>query len=664
MLENRASWSSLSRCLVALWVASAAFTGMAPVEAKGPKDLKGKDAAVIRILVNGHQDLDRLTPGETVELDIQAEDRRGRSYSLADGTLGTKFLTITPTLGRLDLAARTFTPERERAAVGEGAYGLHVVFGPEGKSAESNASFTPDFAAIEGPQPTDVRAMSVEVDGQSLLGYAVPGQPLRLRVRVLAAGGRTFVTGASRDRIPVDRLEIAAKNMTVDAWSLTVTGNSDLDVARFERYQVTVRYKGRPDLDVTNSFVPDVAMIIGPEPADVRSVVLDITDESGRTPAERVAPGRPLQVAMRVIDNLGRSHAVVNGKVGEKNVVVRTENMLADGTTTLTPLGTKESVGKHYTVSAWYEGREDLVQSLAFEPDFEAPLAPYLLRTDRIAALGSAGARGTSGPEGPDGRSGRDAIETHGTGQDGMAAGPGRPGGRGGKGAKGPKVRILAMAVLSADRQNRYVLSEVTVGNSQPYFALKSVDAPPMEVVSVGGDGGFGGAGGRGGDGGEGGVGDCAGSGGAGGTGGPGGGGGDGGPGGDIAIVATSDLALSAFEPDSRGGEGGHPGNGGSGGEGGKVPSTRALILGAVSAFANALAGNVQPTPMCPDAEIGEVGESGDAGMDGAEGLPGAIDARIGTEAAAIRSRLPDNLKASVIFEDDADAIAANRPTE
>ena len=248
-----------------------------------------------------------------------------------------------------------------------------------------------------------------------------------------------------------------------------------------------------------------------------------------------------------------------------------------------------------------------------YEPDFLS-IVP-LMAEDDLGYSGTGGRAGRDGRDGQQGSRGNDSARVLGRAGDGRAGGHGTAGQNGARGSPGPNLRVIAREVRTIDARERLVLFEVRAPGVRPEYYIRSIDAPPVTIVSHGGPGGRGGGGGNGGQGGNGGDGYYSGDGGDGGNAGGGGDGGDGGNGGTINLILTTHELEKAFVLDSRGGAGGLGGEEGRAGQPG--------IPGSVDSWA---ADDEKQGRDLPPPEVGAYGNEGNIGYTGRaghDGLPG-----------------------------------------
>ena len=208
----------------------------------------------------------------------------------------------------------------------------------------------------------------------------------------------------------------------------------------------------------------------------------------------------------------------------------------------------------------------------------------------------------------------------------------------------GPNLRVLAREVRTIDAQTRLVLFEVRAPGTRPEYYVRTIDAPPVTIVTHGGTGGTGGDGGGGGNGGDGGDGYYSGDGGDGGNAGGGGDGGDGGNGGTLNLILTTHELEKAFILDSQGGAGGSGGQEGLAGQPG--------IPGSVDEWTTG--DEVKPPKDAPPPEVGAYGNEGNigyTGRSGHDGLPGMVELSVDeSQASALVRRVPEEIREVVLY--------------
>ena len=627
-------------------------------------DVKVNDIVTLTLLVGADKLPERLVPGVPVPFAVQILTKKGAIRATSDRSLNPRYLRVIPTNGRVEFENWTFTPDADRAAVVGGKYGLRVEYGLPEMRVIAEHTFEADFATVLGPDPQEVATMTFTVGGKTNQGLVQPGLPVGLDVIVTDRAGReyrTSVTAAARSAtgampLPFDRLDIRTELMTWDTKSATLMPARD-GLQRGQKYTATVAYRGRPDVVVSQAYVPDFAMANGPEPEDVVDfeVVIDGPPASGQ-----ITPGSELALVVRARDKLGRVFSTSGSPnpLPAARVKVTVEALEIDlAASKLKATGDCQMMaGRQYEFSISYVGRPDLEQFGRFKPDLVGAIKDYLMTDTRLEFAGRQGEPGQVGLQGTDGNMGRTADDTFGTGTDGTQGGSGRPGRAGRRGGAGPRVRVLAMEALSLDRSQRMILGEMTVGNEQPTYFVRPFDGTPLTLLSKGGPGGTGGPGGAGGMGGRGGEGWTPGSGGDGGSGGSGGAGGDGGPGGSIVLSVTTPELLETIYAESPGGVGGSGGSAGLGGRGGLFGETsgtrKATALATVGGnLVNRLLGQGGSTtmPTAGTAYAGTQGQNGDPGEPGLEGQAGVAETRVAAEAATLRLRLPPRLATCVV---------------
>lgn len=620
---------------------------------KSPNAPNPKDVVKVGLDVIG-QFPEQLVPGTEYEFILWVHKKNREQYliSAPDGRpyLNTKYLciTLTPPL-RIDWKTMKFSLPAD-VPLQSNQYTFRVEY--VGSSAPPlEVTFTADLAIVNGPEPADVRTLKVLVGGRSEPDNTLiqPGLQYPVIVVVTDAKGREYrtVRGPNDSKaapLPLSRLNITPTSMAWNPPSLVTPSANEQELGR-QPYALRVEYAGRSDLAVTRTFIPDFAAIRGPNPVDVAAVNLVV---DGLPPSGLLPPGSELKARVEIRDRGGRAFSTQSMPALARRLRVTGSHVTVDlAAGTIKAAGDCESMkGQTYVVSVTYEDRRDLERVAVFKPDFAAALKEYLPATDRMEFSGEAGAPGANGADGNSGVGGQSASDLYGTGSSGTRGGSGRPGQAGRRGERGPRVRVLITEATSLDGSQVLMMGEVTAGQQAPKYFVRPLQGKPLVVASSGGRGGKGGAGGRGANGGDGGEGYSTGSGGDGGSGGSGGRGGDGGAGGDILVVASSEELLGLVEAESvagPAGPGGAAGTPGRGGAAGVVAGWRVAAVG-TQALGGLLSGGAPSLPEAYIGSAGAAGDRGDAGDEGLEGANGNVEARVGAEVAALRTRLPEPL--------------------
>ena len=555
--------------------------------------------------------------------------------------------------GTYDAQTGEVTFSKDPNAVPPEGYEVAVVHADGARSVQR---FKPDFALILGPSPEDVRSFRIGLiwrengtvysieEGTPL----IPGEEYELRAVADDVHGRKFTSTDSNYPIPAERIE-----MTLTG--LRPTGSNDNrllaedSVAPEARYAVAARYGGVSTHVGTLSFPFDAAIAEGPEPDAVAGIefVGDLAAESS------ISPGAVKNLQVRIFDAAGRSwtlglegrgsHVSNEFSLPRSRLVVQAENV-AYGTASSEVRFNEDAramLGKEYRVLVRYADDPRLEVENTYAPDFLS-IVP-LMETDELPHAGVAGRAGREGRDGQQGSRGNDSARVLGRAGDGRAGGHGTSGQNGARGSPGPNLRIIAREVRTIDARERLVLFEVRAPGVRPQYYIRSIDAPPVMIVTRGGAGGPGGAGGNGGEGGNGGDGYYSGDSGDGGNAGAGGDGGDGGNGGTMNLILTTHELEKAFVLDSQGGVGGSGGEEGTSGQPG--------IPGSVD---NWTATDDNKNKDLPPPEMGAYGNEGNIGYTGRaghDGLPGLVQLAVDeTQAAALVRRVPQDLQKVILY--------------
>lgn len=523
--------------------------------------------------------------------------------------------------------------------------------------ARSVQRFKADFALIHGPDAADVESFQVtllwrqdetpyEIPAGTPL---IPGEAYEVRAVVNDVHGRKFSSTDENFPVPADRVEMTLTGFTPadtgTAGLVTHTGMGSAPSA----YELAAVYDGDVRHADGLSFPFDAAIAAGPGPEAV--VGLEIT--GALAGADPVRPGAVESLEVRVRDVNGRTWVLgMEGKGSHLNheyplpasrLVVETENVhyMRDTSETRFNGDARAMLGQRYRVTVRYAEDPRLTLERVFDPDFLG-IVP-LMKEDELTYDGTGGREGREGRDGQQGSRGNDSSRVLGRAGDGRAGGHGTGGQNGARGSPGPNLRVVAREVRTIDARERLVLFEVRAPGMRPEYYIRSIDAPPVSIVSLGGPGGPGGGGGSGGEGGNGGDGYYSGDGGDGGNAGAGGDGGDGGNGGSINLILTTHELEKAFVLDSRGG------GGGSGGEEGRAGQPG--IPGSVDAWS---ADDERNSKDLPPPEVGAYGNEGNIGYTGRaghDGLPGLVQLAVDeTQAAALIRRVPQALQDVILY--------------
>lgn len=594
---------------------------------KGPSD-----RAVVGVEFSlGAGNEERLIPGQSLPVEVVVTDRDGKKFSWANGELDESLVKVTTELAEFDVPTRMIKPVAEIEKIRSSPYVVSVQYG-ERTDLTVRKSFLADVAALLGPDPQDVADIQVQVKTQ-YPDLLIPGRSTNVHIAVRDKKGRVYILGEAIPRLAPERLKVSTQFMKWDGRAFTILPQEDLAVAPGASYEMIVEYVDRPDIRVLQTFVPDFAMLKGPAPQDVKSLMVSV---NGKDDGKPVVPGSSLPLVIQVTDKLGRVFEIPpNGNgfnLPKGRVHITMENMaLEPQSFTLKANDSyKDMIGKNFVLKVTYEGRSDLEVTKTQKPDLASALKGLYPKGPQLTFQGEAGRPGQDGHSGQVGKEGRGSSAKYGhggagtRGEDGHAARPGS------EGKQGPTVRVTATEVYALDGETRIILFQVKTGQEKKgtYFALPW-DAPAIHIVAAGGKGGDGGNGGQGGAGGQGGFGYNSGNGGDGGNAGNGATGGVGGQGGKILLSATTKEIFDHFILETPGGPSGAGGRGGEAGPGGKSGGATGAVIGAASDLAaglmGALSGNrsyAMPTP-APTPEIGNAGDSGQEGYPGEPGRNG-----------------------------------------
>ena len=513
--------------------------------------------------------------------------------------------------------------------------------------------FRPDLAIIYGPEPEDVVSFEVSLewtqDGQR---YSItegtpliPGESYSLHAVVQDTLGRTYETGSDSAPIPADRLATVMANLTGgdEGEFMLVAGSGSSGQA----YRIEVRYGGDEAHTRILTFPVDTDISQGPRPEFVSSV--EIVGELDSN--DPIRPGDEKSLRVQVTDIRGRtwllnmdrsgSHADNLFRLPDSRLQVLVVNGFYNPRTGQVQFDddARGMLGNTYGVEVRYDSDPMLADAREYQPDFLA-IVP-LMETDQLVYAGQDGREGRSGQSGQDGTRGNVTNREMGRGGDGRSGGNGTNGQTGARGAPGPNLRVVAREVRTLDAATRLALFEVRVPGVPPEYYIRTMDDPPVAIVSRGGRGGDGGNGGNGGGGGNGGDAYFSGSGGDGGNAGGGGDGGDGGNGGSILLILASFDLEGVFVLDSLGGVGGLGGSEGVAGQPG--------IPGSIDSWN---AEDIPRNQVIPEVgAYGNEGNIGHTGRDGFDGQAGAVEFVVDEEqAAALVRRTPEDIQSVILF--------------
>ena len=523
--------------------------------------------------------------------------------------------------------------------------------------ARSVQRFKADFALILGPNARDVQSFRITLLWRkSETPYEIPeGTPLipgeQYEVRAVAndVHGRKFSSTDSNYPVPADRLQMKLTGFSpADAGTTGLITQADPGSSP-ATYEVAAVYDGDTRHTRTLSFPFDPAIAQGPEP----EAVVGVEMMGGLAAGDPVSPGAVENLQIRVLDVNGRAWVLgLQGKgshldheypLPASRLVVETENVqYAQNASQVRFNGdARAMLGEQYRIALRYADDPRLTLERVYAPDFLS-IVP-VMEVDELTYAGTGGRAGREGRDGQQGSRGNDSARVLGRAGDGRAGGHGTGGQNGARGSPGPNLRTIAREVRTIDAKERLVLFEVRAPGVRPEYYIRSIDAPPVTIVSHGGPGGPGGSGGNGGEGASGGDGYYSGDGGDGGNAGGGGDGGDGGNGGTINLILTTHELEKAFVLDSLGGVGGLGGEEGRAGQPG--------IPGSVDGWS---ADDEKKSKDFPPPEVGAYGNEGSIGYTGRaghDGLPGIVQLAVGeTQAAALVRRIPQELQDVILY--------------
>ena len=593
-----------------------------------------------------------VLPGSKFKLaKVTLTDQQGQSRSSEDG----QEISVEVKGGTYDAATQEVTFSDDRSQVPADGYEVAIVHADGARSVQR---FKADFARIDGPDPEDVTEFDVSLmwrkdgamyeipEGISL----IPGEEYELRAEANDVHGRTFESTDDDYPIPGNRLD---KTLTgfhpSDLNENGLIAKNGLEAGQV--YKVDVAYGGENGQRKSLAFNYDPAISQGPAPEMVAA--LDIV---GKLASENlISPGAVKTLEVKVTDTAGRSwNLVMEGKgshstnefpLPRSRLNVQVENADYGHATSDVRFSSdaRGMLGKTYRVIVTYAEDPRLVVEKTYSPDFLS-IVP-MMEKDELDYTGAGGHSGREGRDGQQGSQGNDSGRVLGRAGDGRAGGHGTSGQNGARGSPGPNLRVIAREVRTIDAKERLVLFEVRAPGMLPEYYIRSIDAPPVTVVTRGGTGGPGGVGGIGGDGGNGGGGYYSGDGGDGGNAGGGGDGGDGGNGGAINLILTTHELEKVFVLDSQGGTGGPGGDEGVAGQPG--------IPGSIDSW-TADSDTAKKLKDLPPPEVGAYGNEGNIGYTGRaghDGLPGLVQLAVDeTQASALVRRVPEELRNVILY--------------
>lgn len=604
-------------------------------EARQRGGFSPKKVASVEVSVDVRPGLDgALVPGLPAPVEIVVTDLKGRRLSTTEGTLrreGKVDLIVEG--GRYDhdlgaLIAEVPAAGTERTAV------VRWRVDYTGRPDLSRTHEAPiDWRAVVGPEPSEVVALSLSGRSDEILGeWLMPGAPVELVVAARDVHGRTYTT-APRDplRLPWSRLEVAGTAMT----GADGTWTGDREARSAARFEVGVAYRDT-EHRAAQGWRADWQRLLGPEPRDVASLVVELGGANGQTAVLRER--RPVQVTATTTE--GRVFQLVTAgklKLPAQRLVARTSHGTFDGSGSFVVDATVPP-GQTIDLDLRYEGRADLGAAFSLRPDYLGSIPAEAWSEGKYAFGADAGAFGERGYDGRHGGSGRTSTSPDTQAEGGQDGQGGSQGVRGGDGAPGPRVDAVAAEARTLDGAHRVMVVAISVNGGPAQVRLVPWNGPGLAVGSMGGHGGDGGPGGRGGDGGNGGVGCLSGDGGNGGNGGDGGDGGRGGNGGPVLVVASTPEVAAQLSAHSRGGRGGAGGPAGLNGVGGRSPSPSS------ASTEYDTEGQVLPPPTCSRGHDGIDGLRAHVGHYGVDGAPGTAGVVVSADAQARIGPIPPEL--------------------
>jgi hypothetical protein len=198
----------------------------------------------------------------------------------------------------------------------------------------------------------------------------VPGKSTAFEVRIKDKEGKVFST--SDNSLSWDDLEITATNASFDRASGKLTFRQDIGQLPESRYKINVTYKPAPDIKGELSVLPDWAMLLGPAPGEVASMLVGV---EGFKDGDRMAPGLSLPLKIEVKDIDGRYFGLGDAKhalpierldIETVNMDFSRQNLSLSGST-----DKKALEGAGYGVTVKYRGNPIHAYTARFQPDFQ-----------------------------------------------------------------------------------------------------------------------------------------------------------------------------------------------------------------------------------------------------------------------------------------------------
>lgn len=225
--------------------------------------------------------------------------------------------------------------------------------------------------------PGQINAVSIQpiASGLDAKHRVVPGKQAAFEVRIKDKEGKVFST--TDNTLSWDDLSITASNATFDAASRTLTFRRDIGQTPDSRYKINVTYKHAPELKGELNVQPDWAMILGPAPSDVASMVVAV---EGYKDGDRMAPGQILPLKVEVKDNEGRYFGLgeTNNNLPIERLDIETVNMeFARQNFTVSGINDRKTVSEAgYGISVKYRGNPIQSYTAHFLPDFQLVEGP------------------------------------------------------------------------------------------------------------------------------------------------------------------------------------------------------------------------------------------------------------------------------------------------
>jgi hypothetical protein len=219
------------------------------------RDLQPEDVADLSFSVHSGFSDGALFPGEPARFAVVLKDERGREYSsdepkvrqLLAGHLSVHSEAVLADLNQymLTINPEWFNGTRRQYAVELLLSGIPV---------RAQRTFLIPPLAYAGPEPEDVAALDVPIQGLNPDDTLDPGKPIPLQVRVTDKKGHIFVAGQRRPGelpLPWSRLSVRTENMRADFEHDRLVPEADLVKIAGKSYQLTVTYAGRKALTTT-----------------------------------------------------------------------------------------------------------------------------------------------------------------------------------------------------------------------------------------------------------------------------------------------------------------------------------------------------------------------------------------------------------------------------